>query len=173
MVGNISLTSNNPTNEYQNNVATKRGEIAELNTVSTGKYLLKRSSFEELRTHTQYTEIRLKCHKPSHGRTVDLAITLDTLVYNFIRGQGSVFNYCGRTFKKLDDDTSNMLRNPCSSLYSSTTYGTGIETAIIYVSSRYHILLSGSRIECDDYVTSPGLWAYYVRWWTLFAVELH
>lgn len=163
MVGNISLTSNDPTNEYQNNVATKQGEIAELNTVSTGKYLLKRSSFEELRTRTKYTEIRLKCHKPSHGRTVDLAITLDTLIYDFIRGQGSIFNYCGITFKKLDDDTSNMLKNPCYLLYSSTTFDAGIETAIIYVSPFYHILLSSSRIECDDSVSSPGLWAYYVR----------
>ena len=164
MVGNISLTSNDPVTEYKNKVATKRGEITNLRTVSTGRYLLKRESFQQLRTFTEYTEIRLTCHKPSHGRTVDLSITLANHVYNFIRGQPSRFNYCGTSFKKLEDDTSMLLSSTtCSGFISSQTFGGGIETAIFFVPARYHILLTSSRIECDDMMTSPGRWAYYVR----------
>ena len=164
MVGGISFTDDSEAATVYNNYVKEKGQIKDLHKAAEGKFILESQSFAVLRDYTQYSEIRLFCYKPSHGRTVDIAITLDDQIYNFIQGVASTFNYCGKSYRKLEDDNSLLSNTPCNEIISHWEHlWAGIEGAIMFKGNQYHILIKNSRMECDDFMTSPGQWTYYVR----------
>ena len=164
MVGGISFTDDSEASTVYDNYVKEKGQIKDLHKAAEGKFILESQNFAVLRDYTQYSEIRLFCYKPSHGRTVHIAITLDDQIYNFIQGVASDFNYCRKSYRKLEDDNSLLSNTACNEIISNgMQIWAGIEGAIMYKAGQYHILLKNSRMECDDSRNLPGQWTYYVR----------
>ena len=169
MIGNVTLTTpdDEVTTQYQNNIGSNRAKIRELHKVSGGKLLLEDASISALHKFTGYSELRIFCYKPSHGRTVDVAITLDEEIFEMMQGivSGNTFDYCSKTYKKLENDNSLLLSQSCGNLNGDNrgSVFTGFNGAVIFKGFYYHIFLINGRTECDDWISSSGTWAYYVR----------
>ena len=165
MVGNLSTTT-------QGQVVTGNGEIKygqkleDLEKSVDGHFLFSASQYPVLREYTQFSEICLFCHKPSHGRTVDVAITVDDQIFNYLLDDKSSFNYCDKIYRYLPADNSLLSTVPCKNL-DGVRFGYGITGAIFHKPDYYHILFvqnfPHSRFECDDFENTVGELGYFVR----------
>ena len=166
MVGNLSTTKQGESVAVDGEL--KYGQkVAELEKAVNGQFLFTASQYALLREYTQFSEIRLFCHKPSHGRTVDVAITVDDQIYNYLLDKKSSFGYCDKTYRPLPADNSLVSRLPCEEL-SATSYGYSITGAIFFKRPLNYIIFDADfpRFDCDDQLADdlPGEWRYYVRW---------
>ena len=171
MVGNLS-TENESSREEQKvsvlNQITYGESINDLSKATNGQFILEASQYSMLREYTNFTEIRLFCRKKaSHSRTLDVAITADNQIYDFLLNKKSFGSYCDKVYKHLEGDNSVLSSFPCDEV-NLTKMGYSISGAIFYKVAKYHILFDpdSGRFECDDHRQDPGLggvWRYFVR----------
>ena len=170
MVGNLS-TPNGSVAEMQASVLSQLtyGEnLNDLSKANVGQFILNASQYPVLREYTNFTEIRLFCRKPAlHSRTVDVAITVDEQIYDYLLNKDFSGSYCDKTYRFLSGDNSLLSGVACNKLLF-TGYGYSITGAIIYKIYNYHVIfeVSHGRFECDDHHENKsigGVWKYYVR----------
>ena len=165
MVGNISLPSGSTvemTDAFQAHVKKAHLNYLDINS----QFILYPQDFGKLRNYTKYSEVRLFCHKPSHNRTVDVAITVDEEIFNYLLNEKSHFNYCDKSYRRLSADNSLVSRASCSSLLAKK-WGVGMRGKLFTSSTDENgIVVEGdnqSAFYCDDASNSSGVWKYYVR----------
>ncbi|XP_066918516.1 uncharacterized protein [Clytia hemisphaerica] len=160
-------------------VLEKPSLLNQLNNIQSGRFLLASDELKKLFTNGGYTELRVKCFKPYHGRTLHAAIT-GTKSLTYLRGkgvvrgdgghcQGSHCGLCGEV-RFLADDTSIMGQRNCSQLGMGMEITTSLYDHAFFVWGERHWSFLNKhedgfvRFECDDFSADfNGEWMVYVR----------
>ena len=133
------------------------------------------TTFVLLKQQIGFTEFRVFCTKPYHGR-VQHALFNNTLnqgrkLFNYVVHDGERPNNICDKVKFLPDDTSMLAKNyPCSEVSPRVHGPTNhrLYKAILGKISLSLVTLETARCDCDDYFHATnersGTWLYYVRW---------
>ena len=115
-----------------------------------------------------YGEIRVRCFKPWHQRTVDVVVFGDEAINDFVAEATKKVGFCSQVRFLPDDNSLTQNDFGCSEIWMRN-----IENYwdhFIYVKSMVHIVLVefGGRFECDDKFDNVGFkkkgnWLFYVR----------
>ena len=167
MVGGIDINDPSELTHVYNNYIENKGEIKDMAKATEGKFILKWQDFDQLRQYTNFTELRRFCFKPSHGRTLDMALTLNDKFYSFIKEVVIAnMNSCDIGYRYIGNDNSLLKTEHCNSIISHhDSHWAGIEGAYLYKWGRSHTNLRHWKTECDDFSgqAQAGKWAYYFR----------
>ena len=148
----------------------RNNNLYSLEGVKSGAYALSEGVLQDLYNKNYFSEVRMECYKPYHGRRVHLAFFSTLSVSRLINPvQLLRQNICpGTDFRILSSDTG-IIGKAC---FTQAVYQgrPALYNHAMYVSHRYHVqIYSAIRMECDDYYLyndrfSPvGVWRYYVR----------
>ena len=140
MTGNISFTQDSEASNKYRGVVTSF-DVSRIGEVTGGSFILAQQSFINLHTALQFTEIRMRCFKPYHGRTIDVVIPYNFILPILVTGAKS---YIDDTSRFLPDDTSKI--KPARQLIQ--VYG--LYNHAIYVERLYHCLLYTSPSPRDS-----------------------
>ena len=155
-----------------NTVVQGNGQLSSLSKAPVGRFLLSSALLGTLAEYTGFKELRVRCFKPWHSRTVHVVMKGDYIVKALTQSIAT-HELCGDgQLRFLSDDNSRI------SLFSCTLIHCGFSSS--YVGIYNHLLFSSgppyshvqfreaSRMECDDKGSengfkSAGSWNYYVR----------
>ena len=136
-------------------------------------YLLSGDALNNLRSIIGFSEVRVYCTKPYHGRInhakFSTASTAEEALFNYAIKSSSIPVDLCNALQYMPDDNSVTKVQPCSSLRpSSTSNNQRLYNFIWYVSGKTHItVMSPSRMDCDDYndagYNNFGTWLFHVR----------
>ncbi|XP_057308781.1 uncharacterized protein LOC130647075 isoform X1 [Hydractinia symbiolongicarpus] len=152
------------------------GGIASLR--KTNQFLLTPSGFKELRDIISFTQLRVYCHKPSHGRTIHI-VTVNNYrgydVLDYLSGLTDTQPASCGSYIRVNNDKS-ILASTCGMWGETGLWGSLDSDQLIrlydhffYISYKAHInLKGGGRLECDDFYGYPGfsttgVWQFFVR----------
>ena len=146
-------------------------QTSQLQNISNGHFMLSTPEVKQLFLTGGYTEVRVKCHKPSHGRTLHIILKGEK-VLKWMRRERKSESPCDGEIEYLTDDQSVMAMQPCANI----RIGAGIKSTyynhLLWVPGKTHILFINStaktRVECDDFHNQgtyqvPGYWYFYIR----------
>ena len=163
LIANVSFTDPSLAQSIFHNTMVLGSKISEIGDISSGNKALRNDQMMQLYRFTDFTEIRLFCHKPWHGRTVHVILNI---VQAYLFGNIDV-DYCGKT-RYLADDTSLIKTRLCSHIKCARKCS-NIYDHLFYVGGSYHVHFSSkNRFECDDHskisgFQNTGTWFFYVR----------
>ena len=126
--------------------------------------VLSTAGLRQLMNEQPFTQIRVWCTKPWHGRVVDIVL-INKANLNALLWIGTTTEklYKGSGYKFLADDTSLL------SSVNELTKGTDLYDHFVYSYGLSHVqIYSWDRMECDDDKANAGFkrtgsWVYYVR----------
>eukprot|EP00111_Clytia_hemisphaerica_P022968 TCONS_00067604-protein len=102
-VGNVTLTSANQVAGMLTSINTGY-RISKLNQIQNGKFMLSNSDIRSLFKNRGYTEVRVKCFKPYHGRTLHVKFS-GNVVYKWLVNRERTLGVCGSA-QFFGDDNS-------------------------------------------------------------------
>ena len=136
-------------------------------------YLLSGDVLSSLRSIIGFSEVRVYCTKPYHGRInhakFSTAATAGQVLFDYAVSSSSIPVDLCNALQYMPDDSSVTKVQPCSSLRSSSTStNQRLYNFIWYVNAKTHItVMSSSRMDCDDYSNAAynnfGTWLFHVR----------
>ena len=166
------MTFNDPSeaNVLFDNVVKGDGQISHLAEATGGRFLLNNALVGTLANYIGFKELRIRCFKPWHGRTVS-AILKGEYLMKMLTQSTPKHGLCGdNEVRFLPDDTSIISSQDCANVWSGyDTNHVGLYDHLLLVYGTRHIHLhSKTRFECDDHVynsdfTLNGSWTYFVR----------
>ena len=153
----------------------RRNHIHSISTIRilhyiSGAFALSEQTLSTIRT--TFSEIRMKCSKPYHGRTIDIAINnaqvIDSLFLNSTSAEQQ--QICQNTdFYLLQADNSHIGQVSCPfsglpNFVTAKLYNHGYFT---YHTQHFHIY-QPDRMDCDDFPRDHhrpyvGNWQYFIR----------
>jgi len=147
-------------------------DITQLSNVTAGRFLLSTQGLNKL---FPFQELRIKCSKAYHGRTVDIKTAKNKIgrwvVERFLHKQMPVLQppSCG-SFTALATDSS-FIGGHCDKWTGGRWFFDNLYEYPMYAAGEkllYTISLLAGRAECDDNIyhphyTSVGQWSYFVR----------
>ena len=167
MVGNVTVDNQMsiPPDFYD---SIKQEQLQSLVKVKTGAYVLGLSTTKEFRNLINYhfTEIRIVCTKPWHGRRVDGVLT-GQLVDDLLN-RSSYGAIPSGDYHYLTGDTSWLFNTASTEIRHKVELATPYYFPI-YLHDKSHVSIQNAdRIECDDILTDAGFqkigtWQYYIR----------
>ena len=164
------------------NIASYSGSTAmsssfsDLHKAESQNFLLNGNKFVNLKSLIGFTEYRVYCTKPYHGRTNHAKFTntnpnsLPLFNYATHESSPAPSNLCN-ALVYMGGDNSKTRSLSCSSLRpSSGSLNTRLYNFIWFVNAQTHLTVwSNSRMDCDDYSSSSpgynnyGTWLFYVK----------
>lgn len=170
MFGNLTFDDPVEASNLYANVVHGDGQISSIAEATGGRFLLNSGLMGTLAKYTGFKELRIRCFKPWHDRTVDVVMKGDYLI-NVLTQSSTKHGLCGDDeLRFLPDDMSNLRTRNCSEVNSGYSLNhVGLYNHFLYSDAGEHIhFRSSTRMECDDFVHSPsyencGSWTYYVR----------
>ena len=172
LVANITIDSNGGSdfNSFYDNHIGNPSTIQQLHEAPSGKLMLAPNQMRNLLTTDGYREIRARCYKPWHQRTMDLVVFGDFAINAFLSKTAKKDGSLCSNVRFLTDDNSKMQ----SSHVCNQIWMKNIENywdSFVFVAGNVHYLLrkvNGQRVECDDKLTDSGYmlegnWMFYVR----------
>ena len=173
LIGNMSFSDTSQVPEMFNNVVNGNGQISSLSEATKGRFLIS-DEFEILRTLFEYTgfkELRIRCFKPWHGRTIHSIMKGDWVVKRMSEGEHS-YGLCasnGKEVRFLHDDTSLMKTFDCASFRTGSPNMNKLYANTFWINAETHVMLvSQNRFDCDDHPHEEGYqltgnWQFHVR----------
>ena len=170
MFGNLTFNDPSQASDVFTNVVEGDGQISSLAEATGGRFLLNSALIGKLAQYTGFKELRVRCFKPWHGRTVDLVMRGDFLM-KMLTQSTPKNGLCGENeVRFLPDDTSALSTGNCAHLrsgYNTAHVGVYNHLLWVYYGPHLHLYLS-TRMECDDRDNDSGFkingsWTYYVR----------
>ena len=125
--------------------------------------MLNSSLVVTLAKYTEFKELRIRCFKQWHGRTVSAILKAEYLIKKLPK-----LGLCGE-IRFLPDDTSYLGSGNCAEMRTGYTVNDfGIDNHVLYLIHKLVTLNKKSRFECDDHYqlygyTRNGSWIYFVR----------
>ena len=171
MVGNFTITDES---NLFNSFSVEKATISSaMNTIKSGQSsVLSLGQLQLLKsTYGGFSEIRIKCRKPSAGRTTHIVLAGDAFVHNLITNRDGSYhsNPSGYFIRAMsDDDDSDIGKSTSHAFeYNPNTF----YSHIVFVWNIGHIQIgSTDRLECDDSHTvdatsfhNIGNWQFFVR----------
>uniref|UniRef100_A0A7M5V0Y4 Uncharacterized protein n=2 Tax=Clytia hemisphaerica TaxID=252671 RepID=A0A7M5V0Y4_9CNID len=162
-VGNVRLTSANQVAGMLTSINTGY-QISKLNQIQNGKFMLSNSDIGTLFKNGGYTEVRVKCFKPYHGRTLHVKFS-GNVVYKWLVNRERTLGVCGSA-QFFGNDNSKTSKHDCNDIYIGWTRHTSSMDFLVV--GKYHIHFKDDRFECDDHhvdnnYNNLGNWLFYVR----------
>ena len=144
------------------------GPITSLAQATGGRFALGIEYLETLFSHTGFTELRLRCFKPWHGRTAHFVVSGDYLAKALF--QSIVTHGSCDPVRFLADDNSVFGSVTCDR-YKLGFNNQNVGLYYLFICDSHHnfgFQLALNSFECDDRVTQAGssqagTWQYYVR----------
>ncbi|XP_066911683.1 uncharacterized protein [Clytia hemisphaerica] len=151
----------------------RNDDLNALKNVTYGGFALSEPTVRTIRN--TFTEIRMKCHKPSHGRTIDVVFNntqiIDSVLLNSVSNEEK--QPCQNTdYYLLPTDNSILGQHSC--VVTGTRYD--IVTAKLYNHGYFRYSLGHlhihepNRMDCDDFPLGSnqprdftGNWQYFLR----------
>ena len=165
MIGNLTFDDPSEANDLFDNVVTGDGQISNLAEATKGRFLLNNALVGTLAKYTGFKELRIRCFKPWHGRTVSVILKAEYLIKMLPK-----HGLCGdNEIRFLLDDTSYLSSVNCAQMKTGYNVNSfGLYNHILYMYHAHVNLHVKSRFECDDYIqqsgfTLNGSWIYFVR----------
>ena len=145
--------------------------IENLLNVSSEGYVAALSTLQNHRTLQgplgyPFTEIRLVCTKPWHGRQIDIVLMEPLVDELMIASAAQRILVRGTDYRPLQGDNSNMMSTSQDIIKVDRGY---LYKYPIYVHDTFHVsIFDDNRMECDDYFGDPGFssvgnWQYFIR----------
>ncbi|XP_057308930.1 uncharacterized protein LOC130647183 [Hydractinia symbiolongicarpus] len=143
----------------------------------TNQFLLTPSGFKELRDIITFTQFRVYCHKPSHGRTIHIVTVNNSSGHNvldYLSGLNDTRPASCGSYVRVNDDTS-ILASTCENWESGLWSNDGRNPASLLYDHLFFTLFGGhinlipsGRLECDDFYkdngfSTTGQWQFFVR----------
>ena len=136
--------------------------------------------FKELNDNVfQINEFRFFCHKPSHGRTLHFASTSSSDSKEWVEylvGIRNIFGLsckpnCVDVFRRLEGDNSFLAQYNRVDIFYAEYYRSTekVYEHQMYIPFKFHFNVidfpndKPRRFECDDFVSSAGVWQVYIR----------
>ena len=165
-IGNITMMDPSLVATYWTNYIDTQAPSSQLQNIQDGKFMLDEQVVKRLFTDYGYTEVRLKCFKQWHGRTLHVILSGEKMV-KYMKKEGLPGTGACKDINFLEDDTSLMGQSDCSSLEIGLS-GDPYHYHLIWKAQAYHVMLTSSRFECDDDATNAGYthagsWLFFVR----------
>ena len=143
--------------------------LSQLQNIQSGRVLLHHDLLQSLFVNNGYTELRIKCYKPWHGRTLHTILHGDK-IDKYIKKESTYNGICGNV-RFLPDDNSVMSTANCEDLrMGHSYYGHKYYNHVIFEYGVGQVILhkADSRYECDDWEQNagyqePGNWLFYIR----------
>ena len=155
-------------------------DYSRLSNVVGGRYLLSTNGINQLSTAYNFTQIRIRCSKPYHGRTLDIVTTTTskgTFARDWLLRRRSEYlkpPSCG-SYERLPQDTS-YLGGHCEDWEDSAKDGVWNYNHLYYYPMEafdgnvwHEVSLLGDRYDwCDDdddhpHYSNVGKWSYFIR----------
>ena len=140
-------------------------EKEDLEKIKEGNWRTPLETMKSLVAMEGYTQVRFYCHKPSVGRTIDIATTNDSKVLDFFLQSKDNVDSCG-SYYRLPADNSYVSKD-CSSWKGGKWYPAFYNVPFYIYAANYFAINHDGRWECDDYdpqkSSTDGSWVYYVR----------
>ena len=168
MVGNFTITDES--NLFTSSSVEKPTISNAMNTIKSGQpSVLSYGQLKLLKsTYGGFSEIRIKCRKPSTGRTVHIVLTnehdfVNNVMYGSFTSESTLNK--GIEYRQMSDDNSVI----GDSSTASATLSSKIYEHVIFISSLSHVQIAHTnRLECDDYSNISGFqnagnWQYFIR----------
>ena len=167
MIGNFTISSES--NLFTaSNVArsTITGALAAIKNGQSS--VLTMLQLQDLRSQKFFTEFRIKCYKPSVGRSVHLVLFKEDYINGLLHTSLSITDLQkGVYYRALNDDKSSI----GNASYANCIDSSNLYSHALFTQSLGHVQIAEiNRIECDDYniIGNPlfrntGNWEFYVR----------
>ena len=167
MIGNVTIDNlMTIPDEFYNSI--KQPKLQSLVNVKTGAYVLTYLSTGLIRTNYHFTEMRIVCTKPWHGRRVDVVLT-GQIVDDLLDQQSNLQRaLLPGEYRPLPRDTS-LLFNTSPNEILRKKSSAHLYYFPIFVFAKAHVSIRyANRIECDDYHSDTGFqtagnWQFYIR----------
>ncbi|XP_066918732.1 uncharacterized protein [Clytia hemisphaerica] len=147
---------------YVNNEA----PVSDLQNIGDGKFMLDAQVVKRLFTEHGYTEVRGKCFKNWHGRTLHFILFGEETVKYMRKEEMTTHGSCQKA-RYLSDDTSYMARTDCSTIRIGYGLSHPYHYHLLWKAVTYQVMLD-NRFACDDShfsnaFTNTGYWLFFVR----------
>ena len=174
LIGNVSLSDPSQASEIYSKVVKGNGQIASLSEATKGRFTISDdvSILQTLLKFTRFTELRVRCFKPWHGRTFHGILKGDSLMNKMFRIKATE-GLCGSHGKEkvrlLAGDTSIIGARACENQRTGYLADRSFYNHLFYVDSVSNVAISSNtRFECDDIYyfggfKTSGDWQFYVR----------
>ena len=162
-------------NLYNGANTIKSSDYSTLYKASTKNFLLSGDTFSHLKSLINFSEYRVYCTKPYHGRTNHAKFSntnpKSVPLFKYATEKPSALpgNLCNALFY-MDDDTSRTSVLDCSSLRpKQKDLSQRLYDEIWFSTGQVYLTIDNkSRLECDDHQNEPGFnpygtWMFYVR----------
>ena len=144
------------------------GKISALAEATGGRFVLSKLFIGTLFSYTGFTELRIRCFKPWHGRTAHFVLSGEPLANALFRS--TVTHGSCAPIRFLPGDDSNFSRVTCDRIRLGFN-NQNVEIYYLLICDRLHefvFQLQRNHFDCDDSVvqsgsTLAGSWQYYVR----------
>ena len=148
-------------------------KFSDLHLAATKNFLLNGNTFSNLKSLIGFTEYRVFCHKPYHGRTNHAKFSNSNAnslpLFNYATtGTPAPSNLCN-ALVYMPDDNSLTKSLACTSLKpSKVSLDQRLYNYIWFVSSKTHVAVwSNDQMFCDDWdepgYNNYGTWLFYVK----------
>ena len=173
LIGNMTFEDSSKTTEMYNTVVKGNGQLSSLSEAPGGRFLLNSTLLGTLSEYTGFKELRIRCFKPWHGRTVHVVMKGD-YVLKALTQSTVTHGLCGDgQLRFLSDDNSVLSLADCQSINCGWVQSAvGIYDHLLYfengdLMSFVHVN-NADRMECDDRIFNSGFeqagsWTFYVR----------
>ena len=148
--------------------------FSNLHKVATQNHLLDGNKFSYLKSIISFTEYRVYCTKPYHGRTNHAKFSNtkapSSLLFNYVTKDSSkeLSNLCN-VLAYMPDDTSRTRVLDCSSVKPIYNNDQRMYHGLWFCAGQIRLTIShNSLLDCDDHRNEPGYnlygtWMFYVR----------
>ena len=167
----MSISDPSQATEMFNTVVNGNGQITSLSEATKGRFLISEdvSVLQTLLKFAGFTELRVRCFKPWHGRTFHGIFKGESLMKKMFQLE-STSGLCSsngnKEIRMMADDNSLFRESTCENLHIG--YGTNppFYRFMLFVFATAHVSLY--NMECDDWTnndgfTTSGDWQFYVR----------
>lgn len=175
-IGRVITNAHN-INSYRGS-SVMSANLSDLHKAATQNHLLDGNKFSDLKSRIGFTEYRVYCTKPYHGRinhakfsnTNPISAQLFNYATDAVKFSSVPSVLCNVLVYMSNDNSRTRLLYPCTLLKSSSSNPKNrLYHYIWFVNANTHITVwSNSRMDCDDYQNDPGYnnygtWLFYVR----------
>ena len=152
---------------YFSNYVDTQAPVSQLHNIQDGKFMLDEQIVQRLFTDYGYTEVRAKCFKQWHGRTLHITLSGEKIVKFMKKEEQPASGICQEAHF-LADDTSMLGQTDCLTIIIGYTLTDSYHYHLMWKPGTYHVMLRNGRFECDDALhnagyTHAGSWLFFVR----------
>ncbi|XP_066919733.1 uncharacterized protein [Clytia hemisphaerica] len=170
-ITNIKFDNTNKIDSIYTNHIAQPSSIADLQNVPNSQFMLDPLALQSLFNEEGYSELRIKCYKPWHSRTLDVVLYGEK-IHKYVNREASTVGGCDAV-RFLPDDNSSISLSPCADY----RIGAGVSFFYqfpIWIWARGHVAIAktNARYECDDIFSENnfdpqqrnlGYWYFYIR----------